>query len=147
MIQKFPGKISRKCENSWISEMWTFNQTFWKFQEQKKENLGKKLSKIWIYHARMSPFLEFFEDAVPLTTGNCRKLTRKSWSNGKCPVFNIQEPFCNLTSVAKTWLWKKVELGVVIIGFTFKFSPACREASITKNFIFYDIIFKERRIL
>ena len=140
MIQKFPGKISRKCENSWISEMWTLTGA-------KERKLGEETFENLDIPCKDVPFLEFFENAVPLTTGNCRKLTRKSWSNGKCPVFNIQEPFCNLTLVAKTWLWKKVDLGVVIIGFTFKFSPACREASITKNFIFYDIIFKERRIL
>ena len=64
-------------------------------------------------------------------------------------VPNISYPEATLYSYlgCQNVTLKKVELGVVIIGFTFKFSPACREASITKNFIFYDIIFKERRIL
>ena len=50
---------------------------------------GKKVSKIWVYLARLSSFLEILEKAAPFATECCRKFKPDIWLNGKCPLFSI----------------------------------------------------------
>ena len=47
---------------------------------------GKKFSKIWVYLARLSSFWEILENAVPFTTGSCRKRKPDFWVEWKAPL-------------------------------------------------------------
>ena len=49
------------------------NQRLQSADEMKKKTSGKKFSKIWVYLARLSPFWEIMENAVPFATGSWRK--------------------------------------------------------------------------
>ena len=49
------------------------NQRLQSADEMEKKTSGKKFSKIWVYLARLSPFWEILENAVPFTTGSWRK--------------------------------------------------------------------------
>ena len=51
-----------------------------------KKTSGKKFSKIWVYLARLSSFWEILENAVPFTTGSCRKRKPDFWVAWKAPL-------------------------------------------------------------
>ena len=52
-----------------------------------KKTSGEKISKIWVYLARLSSFSEILESAGPFATGSCRKFKLDVWLNGKRPIF------------------------------------------------------------
>ena len=67
MVRKFTGKISRKWENRWISEMRIIQPRVLKILGAKlngKKSSGKKFLKIWVYHAKWSFLSESLENAV-----------------------------------------------------------------------------------
>ena len=74
MVWKLPLKVSRKSENSRISEMGIIQPKISEIPIYRTETPGKKFLKIWVYLARLSSFPEIQENAVPFDTGNFRKL-------------------------------------------------------------------------
>ena len=67
MVRKSTGKISRKFENRWISEMRIIQPRVLKILGAKlngKKSSGKKFFKIWVYHAKWSFLSEILENAV-----------------------------------------------------------------------------------
>ena len=73
---EFSGKVSINSGNLLISVIRTIQPKIQEIPRQKlngKKTSGRKFSKIWVYLARLSSFLEILENAVPFTTGSCRK--------------------------------------------------------------------------
>ena len=70
-------EISRKSfrnpGNGWISEMRTTEPS----KVEWKKNILENFSKIWVYHARLSSFMEIFENATLFATGSCRKFNNR----------------------------------------------------------------------
>ena len=82
MVQKFPGQVSRNPGNGWISEMRTTQPKFLEISASKvewKKNFLESFSKIWVYHARLSSFMEIFENAALFATGSSRKFNNRSF--------------------------------------------------------------------
>ena len=67
--EDFLGKSSEKPENCRISESEPFNRKFRK--RNGTEINGKKFSKISVYLARLSTFLEILVNVVPFASGSC----------------------------------------------------------------------------
>ena len=64
MAQKFPWKVSRNSGNCWISECEPFKRKILEIpgdQLNGKTTSGKKISTIWVYLARLSPFWKFLK--------------------------------------------------------------------------------------
>lgn len=74
-------EISRKSfrnpGNGWISEMWTTQPKFLEIFTCKVARKERDFSKIWVYHARLSSFMEIFENDALFATGSCRKFNRR----------------------------------------------------------------------
>ena len=51
-----------------------------------KKTSGNIFSKLGLYLARLSYFLEILENAVPFATGSCRNLNQTFWLKGKRPT-------------------------------------------------------------
>ena len=51
-----------------------------------KKPSGKKITKIWVYLARLSSVQEIFENAVPFAAGSCRKFRLQVWVEWKAPI-------------------------------------------------------------
>ena len=52
----------------------------------RKKTSGEKFSKIWVYLARLSSFLEILENAVPFATGSSRIFKADVLIEWKTPV-------------------------------------------------------------
>ena len=50
-----------------------------------KQTPGKNFWKIWVYLARLSSFVEILENALPLTSGSCRKFKADVLVERKAP--------------------------------------------------------------
>ena len=50
-----------------------------------KANSREKFLKIWVYLARLSSFVEILENALPLTSGSCRKFKADVLVERKAP--------------------------------------------------------------
>ena len=102
-------EISRKSfrnpGNGWISEMRTTQPKFLEIftcKAARKKNFLENFSKIWVYLARLSSFMEIFENAGLFATGSSRKFNNRHepgfWWNEKRPIF----PF-EIGSVFEFW--------------------------------------------
>ena len=45
----------------------------------------KNFSKIWLYRAKLTPYLEILENAVPFATGSCGTFKADVLDEGKAP--------------------------------------------------------------
>ena len=85
MAQKFPGKVSRNSGNWSISEMRTIQPKILEIPGDKlngKTTSGKKISTIWVYLARLSPFWKFLKMLFHSLLKVVENLNRKFWLNG-----------------------------------------------------------------
>ena len=96
------GKVSGNSWNCWISEMRTIQPKILEILGAKlngKETSGKTFSKIWLYLARFSSFLEILENAVPFATGSCQKFKPDVFVEWKAPTMYMYPwLFCTMTN-------------------------------------------------
>ena len=93
MVRKFPGIISRKSENRWISEMRTIQPKVLKIPGAKlngKKTFCKTFSKIWVYHSRLSCFWKFFKVLFHSLLDVADNSNSTFWLNGKRPCWIMQ---------------------------------------------------------
>ena len=89
------AEISRKSfrnpGNGWISEMRTTQPKFLEIfacKDARKEYFLENFSKIWVYHARLSSFMEIFKNAALFATGSSRKFNNRGFGGMKsAPYF------------------------------------------------------------
>ena len=93
MVHKFPGKVSRNSGNCWISELGAIQPKILDFPGAKlngKKTSGKKISKIWVYLARLPCFLKFGRMPFHSLLEVAENSDPTFWLNGKRPQFLAQ---------------------------------------------------------
>ena len=80
-------EISRKSfrnpGNGWISEMRTTQPKFLEIftcKVARKKNFLENFSKIWVYHARLSSFMEIFENCWCIRNWKFPKIQQPAWT-------------------------------------------------------------------
>ena len=93
IVQKFPRKVSRNSGNCWISELGGIQPKILDFPGAKlngKKTSEKKISKIWVYLARLPCFWKFWRMPFHSLLEVAENSNPTLWLNGKRPQLLTQ---------------------------------------------------------